>query len=729
MCKANQKAIEDRTSNLGKRSIIVTAAIIVIIIATVSAIQVYKQYQKRSCQSPACLDLSRHLQYLLNDTMHPCEDFYEYVCHNWIRDNPVPPGRPTWGILSQMRMNNLNAIFQSLNSNEKNFTQTERAASTYFHSCMKDADNQPRGLRSFYKRFEKCTGFSFKDWITRSRKFLNTRLRDVSDEIMIQCGYQLIFGIFVHPDDLNSTNMAVYVERPVLLFGVKEFYQSQFLALQKVYIDVIQRVIDFMFPFDNHNVTRIIKAVIDFDKKIADAYSSLSESRELRYLKKIQIGNLTENTSSFMDFQGFVNAYISPSNRSMNSDDFVSVTHEKSLLKIIKVFSDQAKTDSGKRLLIDYMCLKLLAANIDFMPDNIQKAILPFRNSTLGLSKYPDRWETCVLLTRQAVPHGTASLFIRNNFNPDIRTKLNDIYILLKSEFEERIRSRSWLDNKTMEHALAKLHNMKAWFGYPDLLLNKTVIDAKYDNLEFSDDDFFENFLLVKRKTLAEKGKTFGMPKDQNDYGADVDEENASYDNSMNKIRVYAGILMPPGFEIHWPPAMIYGSIGYVIAHELIHGFDDQGRMFDGQGNQHNWWNNYAEKQFHVLSKCFVDQYSEFKVGNMTLNGELTLGENIADNGGLRLAYNAYKSRAITSKYPETLPNINLTPDQLFFISFALYWCESSTPRATEYYLLRDFHALPRFRVQGTIRNMPEFSKVFNCPANEVSNEMRCELW
>jgi len=303
------------------------------------------------------------------------------------------------------------------------------------------------------------------------------------------------------------------------------------------------------------------------------------------------------------------------------------------------------------------------------------------------------------------------------------------------------MQQNDWMDSATRNYALEKANEMMPLIGYPDdLTFNDTALDEYYENFNLSSDDSYAD--VAERSSSWAQRKAFrrlAERVDRHEFGTSASVVNAFYSGVKNAITFPAAILQPPFFDEHFPRAVNYGAIGAVIGHEITHGFDDQGSQFDKIGNLKDWWAASTSKQFVERKRCIIDQYSSFTIpetnGTMRINGILTQGENIADNGGIKQAFNAYR-RSVAKAGGEEEPRIpgleRFTPNQIFFMSFAHVWCGSIRPEAAIRQLLTDPHSPNRFRVNGVLHNQPDFAEAFNCPSGSPMNpepEQRCKVW
>ncbi|XP_052133454.1 endothelin-converting enzyme homolog [Frankliniella occidentalis] len=301
---------------------------------------------------------------------------------------------------------------------------------------------------------------------------------------------------------------------------------------------------------------------------------------------------------------------------------------------------------------------------------------------------------------------------------------------MVRNAFKRNLKRLDWMDEETRVAAMQKADAITKMIGYPDYILVATELDKKYEDLKFKEDEYFNNNVELSRFNLRANLKKLDEPVNKTRWSMTPPTVNAFYTPTKNQIAIPYGILQPPFYDTRTQNALNYGAMGVIMGHELTHAFDDQGREYDATGNLHNWWNNQTIDRFKNRTTCLVNQYSAFNVNKKAVNGNLTLGENIADNGGLKAAFHAYETWAVQNPGEQSLPGLNLSQKQLFFVAFAQVWCSASTQEAAKLQLEKDPHAPSKHRVLGPLSNMDEFSKVWQCKPGSAMNPVnKCEVW
>jgi endothelin-converting enzyme/putative endopeptidase len=372
-----------------------------------------------------------------------------------------------------------------------------------------------------------------------------------------------------------------------------------------------------------------------------------------------------------------------------------------------------------------YLTWQFLNASADMLPKVFADADFDFFNRTLGgqQAQLP-RWQRCVSETDSQLGEALGKAFVEEAFGPAAKADTLAMVEGIKAAMKKDIEEAPWMGDETKRAAYAKLDTVVDRIGYPERWRD-------YSTVRVARDDALGN---RERATAFERKRTLdkiGRPVDRSEWSMTPPTVNAYYSSERNTINFPAGILQTPFYQAGRDAAVNYGGTGAVVGHELTHGFDDQGRKFDERGNLRNWWTNTDATAYEGRASCIADQYSQYVVaGDTNLNGRLTLGENTADNGGVRLALMAYLAgpgKDIT-KAPPLLDGF--TPEQRFFVGFAQIWCENRRPEFERLRAATDTHSSGRYRVNGTVSNMPEFQKAFSCAADApMVRQNQCRVW
>merc|ERR1712121_596859 len=381
---------------------------------------------------------------------------------------------------------------------------------------------------------------------------------------------------------------------------------------------------------------------------------------------------------------------------------------------------------------------------MSFVPDlnkEMTDILFEYKSVLTGIDTASPRWQTCLATSVRGFGFAAAHEYVLANFDDAAKDQADSMVEDLRSAFKELVEETEWMDSMTQEKAKEKADMMLQLIGYPDWLAVPSEVDEYYSGTPPLNPDFhFNNVLGMTSWSSKQELITLREEPQRDIWLMHPAIVNAWYSPNHNTITFPAGILQPPFFKGGWPRYLNFGAIGMVIGHEITHGFDDQGRQYDGTGNASPWWSDETIQAFSGEAQCFIDQYENYTVPELIdilgeedahLNGKNTQGENIADNGGIRETYRAYL-RSVESEGSEPrLPGLEMfTPKQMFFVSYAQAWCEIQTPESLLGQVLSDPHSPGRFRVVGPLGNSEDFQKEFNCPADAAMNRPeKCKLW
>jgi endothelin-converting enzyme/putative endopeptidase len=372
-----------------------------------------------------------------------------------------------------------------------------------------------------------------------------------------------------------------------------------------------------------------------------------------------------------------------------------------------------------------YLSWHVLNSAAPWLSDGFVQANFKFQQNLSGQKQIQARWKRCVRLTDRELGEALGQKYVDATFGPEGKQRTLKMVDALEKSLAEDIHDISWMSDETKKQAKVKLDAIRNKIGYPDVYRDYTAVVIKSDDLlgNIARANEFES-----KRDIAKIDK----PLDRKEWGMTPPTVNAYYSSSFNEIVFPAGILQPPFFDKSMDDAVNFGGIGLVIGHELTHGFDDQGRKFDPQGNLHDWWTEQDGKEFEKRASCVANEYSNFvAVDDLKLNGKLTLGENTADNGGARIALMALEHMIADDKTGKEGMKIDgYTPEQRFFLGFARVWCEKQRPEIARVRVLTDSHSPGKYRVDGVVQNMPEFQKAWGCKAGQpMVAENACHVW
>ncbi|XP_057664077.1 neprilysin-4-like [Diorhabda carinulata] len=687
---------------------------------------------------------SEIMRKFMNTNIDPCIDFYEYACGNWKTHYSIPPDRATYDIFEMVRENLDKTLHALLTEKEE---KSPTATSLYFQTkSFIDKDFLPHKLSSavvkarlFYqscineKVLEQRGDKPLKDllaelgrWPILEKKWkkpdfdiiwLLATLRLLNNDILI--------AQWVGPDMKNSKEYIVHIDQTTLGLPAREYYLEEsnikYIQAYRIFILTVAQLMGASPKTAEQDVDEIIK----FEMALATIMASSEERRNISeiYLRT-DIASLTLYFPQF-DWKKYFDIVLGTN---INLKTPVACYCTKFLIELTYLMSN---TES--RVLQNYVLWRFVRHRTNNLDNRFLEAKQRFYYILFGREKSPPRWQFCVTQVNSNMGMALGSLFVKKYFDKSSKTDTIKMTKQLQDAFKITLQENTWLDNNTKDYANMKLDYMDLKIGFPDFILNETLLDMRYHDVEVHEKYFFENVLTFLRHLTQIEQKRMGAAVNRTLWSTPPAVVNAYYSRNKNQIMFPAGMLQPPFYNRHFPKALNFGGIGVVIGHEITHGFDDKGRLFDHEGNLHMWWRQSSIEKFYERSQCMIEQYGQYVLPDIhiALDGFITQGENIADNGGLKQAFRAYETWL--ERHPdadETLPNLNITGRQLFFLNFAQVWCGQQRVEAAKSRIKTSVHAPGIFRVIGVLSNSREFSRVYNCPKNSPMNpDYKCIIW
>ena len=651
------------------------------------------------------LDLS-----LLDRSVDPCADFYRFTCGGWMQRNPIPPDQAVWGRFNELAENNLIIERQILEkaavAHAKPGTN-EQKIGDYYASCMDEAAIEKKGLEPLKPELERIARL-------QSKAELPAYLAHAHG-----LGSNAFFEFSSQPDYKDASLEIAETDQSGLGLPDRDYYlrtDAKSVDLRNRYVQLIQQM--FVLAGDTLQDAAVkSKAVLAIETELAKAsLDRVSRRDPARVYHFMSVDELVK-LSPLFDWNRYFISTGAPKFNGLNVavPDFVKGLNE--------VFAKAELNDIKTYLTWRLLSLAAPMLSKPFVDENFD-----FYGKTLtGAQELQARWKRCVRRTNGDLGEALGQFYVAEKFPPQAKQRVLEMVHSIETAMHSDLQSLSWMTEETKKQALVKLAEVQNKIGYPEKWRD-------YSTLNIVRGDALGNGLRANRFETNRQLMKIGQPVDRKEWSMSPPTVNAYYNPQENNINFPAGILQPPFYDQHAGQPVNLGGIGAVIGHELTHGFDDQGRQFDGQGNLRNWWTDKDAKAFQERAQCFVDEYSSFTVqGDIHLNGKLTLGENTADNGGARLALMALQA-ALSGAKPVAAGspgNVDgFTPEQQFFLSYGQIWCDNITPQAERLRAQVDPHSPAQFRVNGVLSNMPEFQKAFACkPGSPMVRAKQCRVW
>uniref|UniRef100_A0A8C8DF94 Membrane metallo-endopeptidase-like 1 n=1 Tax=Oncorhynchus tshawytscha TaxID=74940 RepID=A0A8C8DF94_ONCTS len=647
----------------------------------------------------------------MDATVEACQNFYQYACGGWLERHVIPETSSRHSVFDILR-DKLEIVLKGVFETESDQDRDAfKKAKTLYSSCMNEKQ-----------------AWSLEDTLAT----LNSHYHK-----------KVILDMYVWTDDRDSRRHIIYIDQPGLGMPSRDYYfndgnykrvLSSTAYLQfMVSMARIAREARNLTQEDDRVVEEMVQ-VLDLETDIANATSPAEERQDVTILyNKMTLSKLQEsfnlNVSGF-NWTRFVRGVLSSVAVDLQREEEVVVYSSPYLEKMNDVLSKHTV-----RTLQNYLTWQLVMERVSSLSRRFKDARAHYRKALYGTTVEEARWRDCVRYVQGSMENAVGALYVRETFAGESKRMVSDLISKIQEAYVETLEELNWMDDQSKEKAREKAMAIKEHIGYPDHILEESnlKLDQEYAHLNFSEESYFENILENLQAEAHKTLKKLREPVDPDMWIIGAAVVNAFYSPNRNQIVFPAGILQPPFFSKQQLQALNFGGIGMVIGHEITHGFDDNGRNFDKDGNMLNWWSNYSAERFKDQSQCMVQQYGNFNwklAGGQNVSGISTLGENIADNGGVRQAYKAYMKWVEREGEELRLPGLDMDHKQLFFLNFAQVWCGAYRPEYASQCIKTDSHSPLEYRVLGSLQNFGAFSDAFQCkPGTPMNPEIKCRVW
>lgn len=645
----------------------------------------------------------------LDKGVDPCTNFYDYVNGKWLSTAAIPADRTSWGPWTELVIRNEKVVLGALDELARDAAAPgswQRKLGDFYRSGMDLEGIERAGLGPM------------EPYLQRAKAVQGTQ--DLADTLaaLHAVGIGGGFDVDVDADRKDSAHYLLDLSQGGLGLPDRDYYfrtDEKSRAQREAYVKHVARTLE-LAGADAASAARDAATVLDLETALAKASMTAVERRDpAKTYNKMTRAAFAESAPGFPWDRYF---------KALGADRAKALNVQQRAF--MQAFAEMAARRPAADWQV-YLRWHILAAASATLPEAFNKERFEFYDQVLqGTKEMPSRQRQVLLVIggrygAARLGQGLGRLFVERTFGPEAKARATELVQNVRSALADRIRGSNWMTEPTRKLALEKLERMKSVVGYPDHW--RDLSDAQVGDYPFT-----ENWL---------RGNAFDHRRDMRRIGGPVDRDNwlmgqyivnAYYEPHLNQIVLPAAILQPPFFDAKADDAVNYGSIGAVIGHEITHGFDDRGRLFDARGNMRDWWTPQDAKQYVTRADRVVEQYNAFKVDDIQVNGKLTLSENIADQGGVAIAYSALH-KALARKNPGKIDG--LTPEQRFFISYAETWRTKLRPEIERLYLRVDGHSLPRFRVRGPLQQMPEFARAFQCEPSKtlITESQRANIW
>jgi putative endopeptidase len=642
----------------------------------------------------------------LDRSVKPCEDFYRFANGGWIAKNPVPADASSWGTPQVMRSRNLEQLRTILEAAQKSGAPkgtNDQKIGDYYYSVMDTATRNSAGLTSlapWFKRIDEIT-----DGKSLQAVFAYFATYNVDSP----------FGIGSTQDLKNSSAVIAEVSQSGLSLPDRDYYtkdDDKSKSIREQYVKHVANV--FALAGDDAAAAESgAKIVMEIETRLARVSATRIELRNPMSSYHPMSADERKALTPNLDWEAYLG------NCGLKNIAVLNIGQPNFFKEVNAMIAD-TPIASWKT----YLRWRVFNYSAPTLGMAFDRENFDFNGRALtGAKEQQPLWERAAGATSLRLGEAVGQVYVKRYFPPDARRQIKEIIANLKAALRERIQQLDWMSDPTRKQALAKLDAIAEKVGYPDKWID-------YSKLDIDRGPYALNYQRVQHWSLERDLDKIGRPVDRDEWLAPPQTINAGYVPFRNEIIFPAAILQPPLFDPAADPALNYGCIGAVIGHELTHGFDDQGGQFDAGGNFKRWWTPEDYGKFQQHTACIENQYSEFTLDDGThVKGKLVKGEAIADLGGLKIAWLAYQ-KSLAGKPPSAEID-GFTAEQRFFLGFAQAWKTNARPQSELLQTNTDPHPLARFRLNGTIANMPEFFKAFGCSETDkmVRVKDRCEIW
>jgi putative endopeptidase len=644
----------------------------------------------------------------LDTTCAPCKDFFQYANGGWLKRNSIPGDQPRWGSFNELQEQNYAALRDVLSEAAKNASSTNdpnlRKLGTFYGTCMDSAAVEAAGIKPLRRDLAQINAI-------HDRQGVRTTIARLHG-----MGIPAAFVFRSVPDAKKSARTIAEVYQGGLGLPDRDYYLKPDTASAKIRREYVGHVAKMLrlSGLEKTTAERSAGEIMQLETALAKASMTREAQRDPEAIYHLTRTDDLQKATPVFAWTPYL------SSLGLSGVEEINVAQPE----FIHTF-DSLLTAASLGSWKSYLRWNLLANTAPALSSPFVKESFRFNSTVLqGVTEMRPRWKRCLRLTDDAVGEILGQAYVKKNFTPEAKSRALEMVRNIRGELRSRLSTLTWMSDQTKTKAYAKLDSIINKIGYPDSWRD-------YAQLEARPGPFVGNLLLANEFETRRQSKKIGRPTDRTEWGMTPPTVNAYYNPPTNEITFPAGIMQPPFFDPKADDAVNYGGMGAVIGHEITHGFDDQGRQFDALGNLSGWWSDADTKEFNRRAEVVQKQFDGYvAIDSLHVNGKLTLGENIADLGGLLIAYGAYR-RSLQGK-PEPAPIDGLTGPQRFFLAWAQIWRAKTRPEFTRLLVNVDPHAPPEFRTIGPLSNIPAFAEAFGCKPGDpmVRPESdRAQIW
>ena len=634
-----------------------------------------------------------------DSSVRPQDNFYLFANGTWLKKTEIPASQSSWGAFSTLQDSSLNRLKRILDSLSAMSGTTKgsiaQQTGDFYVSAMDSAGIEKQGFQPVKSELDSIAAIKNKSEI----------YREIAKEYSIN--HAPFFNFYVSADDRNSLINVAHFDQGGLGMPSRDYYFKTDSSTQKIrnsYNTYITQIFSLLgqSPAD---AAKSAKSVVDLETALAKVSRSPVELRDpIKNYHKIRVVSNPDVNRFWVAFGSSADTVL------VGQPEFY-----KGLANLLN--------STPLETLKNYLTFHVMDDDADYLSHDFVNAKFEFEKLLTGQTEMKERWKRMTSLVDARLGDNLGQIYVQKYFTAADKERINQLIDNIVATYAERIQQLDWMSDSTKQKAIVKLHAIVKKIGYPDKWKD-------YSSINISKNDIIANLRGTSNYIYNRAIAKIGKPVDRTEWDMTPPTINAYYEPTQNNINFPAGILQPPFYFSNGDDAVNYGGIGLVIGHEITHGFDDQGRQYDADGNLKDWWSAEDAKKFKVRAQNIINQYNGYITADtFHLNGELTEGENIADNGGLAIAYAAFKK---TEQGKSNDKIDGFTPDQRFFLSHSQVWRIKTRKERLITMALTNPHSSPMWRVNGPVSNMPSFYEAFHVlPTDPMyrPDSLRVKIW
>jgi len=695
--------------------------------------------KRPKCLSRDCIAASHRLFEYMDDKVDPCEDFNQFACGGFIKNKIIPDDKGRWDVFAVLTKDieyHGRRLLEEAIDDKIDF-ESYKKAKKYYKSCMNEERQNELGVEPLKKLLNEAGGWP----VVEGDKWDGTDFNIWDQSVKLNAmGYSSDYfaGASISADAKNNTHRVLHFDQASL--GLSKEYLDKGLDEPEVKA-YAQYMIDvaMLLGVEEKTAKEEMQKVLEFEMRLANISAPKSERRnKTKLYNPTTLGefpralHMTESWTTYMqrvlDFGGDKELTIEDSERVIIYDP----NFYKNLSSVLN--------STDQRTMANYAGWRMASATMNYLSSEAREIRQKYRKAITGIGVEPPRWKSCISAvgfnsySKSNFIYAVSSMYAKHIFDSTGKKEVIEMTQYLRKAFSKLVDDLTWMDEETKVEARKKLKNMRQFLAFPDEFLDQEKVDGIYSPIGMEEDAYLKNVLKLSKFFTKYYALQLREPVDPDDWREHryVAVVNAFYNPSLNNFEFPAGILQGTFFNAKVPKYLNYGGIGFIIGHEITHGFDDQGRQRDSNGALVDWWKPETSKNYKNRAQCVIWQFGNYtsKQVNLPVNGINTQGENIADMGGMKEAYMAYNMWEEENGVEPGLPGHSYTPRQLFWIAVAQNWCVVYRDEKLKNQILTGQHAPSEFRILGPLSNNQDFARDFECKKGSNMNpEKKCQVW